>query len=97
MTEQTPEERLKELEREKRELRAKVMQDREAKKRAKQNKIKAVEKFNEDNKIGLNKILKLIYEYNHLSKNKRYERDIFKEIIDLINGNTKEDERDGRT
>ncbi len=92
----TPEERLKQLEKEKRELRVKLIHDKEEKKRDKQLKIKHIEEINKLNQIGVNKILKAIYLYNKLSKNRRYEHDIFKEIFDLIKQNTEEDKEHGR-
>jgi len=88
----TAEERIKQIEREKRELKAQVMQEREAKKRAKQQKKEVIEESNSSVKETLNKILKAIYLYNKLSKNKRHEHNIFMEIVDIVKQNTKEEE-----
>lgn len=91
---ETTEERLKQIEREKRELKAQLMQQKEAKKRARQDNLKGIEEYNEKVKNTLNKILKAIYLFNKLSKGRRYEHKIFQEIQDLIN--QKEVPKDGR-
>lgn len=91
----SPEERIKQLEREKRELRAKLMHGREEMKREKREKRESIESHNSSVRETITKILKAIYLYNKLSKTRRSQSNIFQEIIDIININQKEENQNG--
>ena len=81
----TAEQRLKELDRQRKELRVKVKDERtlrlEEAAKMRETRDVVLDTINK----GLNEVLEMIYAYNKLGKVEKYKRNIFQEISDLLN------------